>query len=258
MLPTQMDFINEIKERKELSGFSNKMIASELKSYLNKNQISLENLKGKDRKLVVKEIRGTLRKYVGRFYVSRKRKLVFLNKNEISELLKTHSSTKERLPFYDNLIKIINNLSPKSILDLGCGLNPIAIANSGTKYFACDINKEDLEIVKAYFKKNNISGKVFYHDLRNLNENIPDADLCLLLKIFDVIETKNHKMAEEIIKKLNCKNILISFSTKTLSGKPMNHPQRVWIERLLSRLGYEYQLIKEKNEIFYLVKKIKI
>ena len=36
----------------------------------------------------------------------------------------------------------------------------------------------------------------------------------------------------------------------------MKHAYRGWLERLLERLGYEFKIIKEKNEIFYVVKKI--
>jgi len=61
--------------------------------------------------------------------------------------------------------------------------------------------------------------------------------------------------AEKIIRKIPSQYLLISFSTKTLSGRPMNHPQRGWIEQLTKRLGYGFEIIKSKNEIFYLIKK---
>ena len=176
-------------------------------------------------------------------------------KGKIQELLDTHTSTKERLEDYQSLKDKITPLQVNSILDLGCGINPIALASKEINYSATDINEDDLKLIKIYFKTNKIQGEVFTYDLRALKNPLPKADLCLLLKVFDVLETKGHKLAEKIINFIQCKYILISFSTKTLSGKPMNHPQRGWIERLLKRLNYKYECFKTKNEIFYLVNK---
>ena len=52
----------------------------------------------------------------------------------------------------DELKEIIKKLNPKSILDLGCGINPLALAEKGVKYYASDINSEDLNIVREFFK----------------------------------------------------------------------------------------------------------
>ena len=141
-------------------------------------------------------------------------------------------------------------------MDIGCGTNPIHLADREIVYYATDINEGNLKEVKEHFEKNNISGKVFFYDLRKIkSKDLPNADLCLILKVFDVLEKRGHKLAEKIISSIQCKYFLISFPTKTLSGKPMNHPQRGWIELLLNRLGFQFKIIKSKNEIFYLAEK---
>jgi hypothetical protein len=140
---------------------------------------------------------------------------------------------------------------------LGCGINPLALSESGTKYYAFDINREELELVQKFFKMNHIQGEASFCDLWNIEAcKFPESDLCLIFKVFDVIEKKGHKLAEKIISKINSRYLLISFSTKTLSGKPMNHPQRGWIERLLHRLNFSFRIIKSSNEIFYLANKL--
>ena len=123
------------------------------------------------------------------------------------------------------------------------------------KYYAYDINQSDLNIVQKFFDSQKINGKTNLIDLRDINEEFPTADICLLFKVLDLVDKKGHKKAEEIIKKIKSRYLLISFSTKTLSGKSMHHPQRGWIERLLSRLGFKFNIIKTKNEIFYLAEK---
>lgn len=228
----RQEIILKIKEKKELSGISNKIIEEILDNYVKSNAINLSNIKERDVKLIIKFVRDKLRKLSGRF----------------------SRSAEERLEFYPELKSLIEKLKIKSILDLGCGQNPIYIAEKNITYYACDINESDLTKVREHFQKNKIKGKVFFCDLRKDNK-FPKADICLILKVFDAIETKGHKLAEKILLSLNCKYILISFPTKTLSGRPMNHPQRGWIERLLTRLGYKFEIIKSKNEIYYLSQK---
>lgn len=243
-----------IKEKKELSGLADFIVEDALNFYLKKNKINRDNLSEKEKKIIVKEVRNNLRKLSGRFQ-NDSQDYTLSDELDVTYLLKKHSSTKERLEDYPILKEKINSLNVRSILDLGCGINPIAIASSSVRYYALDINESDLDIVRKYFEANNIAGEVFTYDLRNIDNSLPKADLCLIFKVFDVLETKGHKLAEKIIQKLNCKFLLVSFSTKTLSGKPMNHPQRGWMEQLLKRLNCKYESFKNKNEIFYLITK---
>jgi hypothetical protein len=247
--------IEKIKQKKELSTLSDSIVIEVLENYLKKNRISLEIKAEKQLKVIVKEVRAQLRLYTGRFQKSAKKRQILLKQNKIQELLRTHSSTEERIHFYQKLKRIIRSLNVKSVLDLGCGINPIALADKNTIYYAADINQSDLDLINIYFKKNKIKGKIFYYNLKNIKPDLPKADLCLLLKVLDVLEEKGHKIAEKIIKNISCKYFLVSFPTKTLSKAPMKHPQRGWIERLLTRLEYKFNLIKSKNEIFYLVEK---
>lgn len=244
-----------VKQKKELSGLADFVVEDALKSYLKKNNINKDNLSEKEEKIIIKEVRNNLRKLSGRFQNNSEEKISLSKKTDINSILSKHSSTKERLEDYSLIKEKINSLNIKSILDLGCGINPIALASNSIKYYASDINESDLEVVREYFNLKNIQGNVFTYDLRNIDNSLPKADLCLIFKVFDVIETKGHKLAEKIIKTIDCKYFLISFSTKTLSGKPMNHPQRGWIEQLLKRLNYKYESFKTKNEIFYIIEK---
>lgn len=140
-------------------------------------------------------------------------------------------------------------------MDLACGLNPLALATSGVKYYASDIKEDELILIKKYFEKNKIKGKTFIYDIRKIKQDLPKADLCLLFKVLDIIEKKGHKLAEKILKTVECKTILVSFPTKKLSGRPMRHPERKWLEKLLNRLNYPFKIFRSENEIFYLIKK---
>lgn len=250
------ELIFEIKRKKELSQIEESVVLAILEKQLTKRNISPTNLNSKQKKELVKKIRAELRLLTGRFEKKasnlRKEYKKLSENKEWNKILTSHSSTKERIEAdgYKIIKKIISKYKISSILDLGCGVNPLAIAKRDIYYTAIDINNSELEIVKSFFRVNKIKGNIYAQDIRH-TENFPSVDLCFLLKLLDVIEAKGHKLAEKIIKSLNCKYILISFSTKTLSGKSMNHPQRGWIERLLTRLNIPYKLFKTPNEIFY-------
>lgn len=223
--------IAKIKEKKELEGIPDSFIAP----YVQKRMSN--SLSPKQAKILVKEVRAELRKHVGRF--------------RSGEL---HMSALERTDNYDTLKRLIQEINPSSILDLGCGRNPLFLAESKYAYYACDIDGKSIEEVKEFFHKNGISGKAWVEDIRTAT-SFPTSDLCLLLKVVDLMDNKGHKNAESLIRKINTQQFIISFSTKTLSGRPMNHPQRGWIERLLHRLGFNYNLVKTENELFYITQK---
>jgi hypothetical protein len=232
------EIIRKIKEKRELLGLADSIVKEELNDYLLENKISLLTVNKKDTKLIISGIREQLRRVTGQFHLG-----------------DAHVSVSERTKLYPFLSSILSSLKVKSVLDLGCGLNPIYLAKENMIYFAYDINEKELIDVDKYFKKNKIDGNVFVQDLRKGPQVFPKTDLCLMLKLFDSLETKGHKLAETIIKKLDSQYLLISFPTKTLSGAPMRHPQRGWIERLLTRLEIPFQNFVTSNEIFYLAGK---
>lgn len=244
--------IAKIKLKNELKGLSDKFVESLLLEYLKKYKIT-EIKSEKAEKLIIKDIRAQLRRYTGQY---QPKKSLRNSKLSDEDLLKSHISTRERLQYYSKLIEAIKEHPHKSILDLGCGLNPLIISKEfpKSKYFACDIKEDELLIINEFFKKNRISGKSFYCDL--LKETPQNkVDLVLILKVFDLIDKKGHKNAERIINNLNFKNLIVSFSTKKLSGKSMNSPRRNWFEQLLKRLGLSYNLLRIPNEVFYIIKK---
>lgn len=253
------NIVKRIKEKKELSDLSDELVEEELASYARKHGLNLTLLNKKEWSIVTKEIRNTLRKYTGRFKASDKKRFDLLDEGRINELLKTHSSTKERLKDYSKLISLIKKINPKSILDIGCGLNPIAIASKfpETHYHALDIKEQELKLVEHYFAKHNLNGDVHLADIRKVKK-FPKTDLCLILKTLDIIDanSNSHKNATEIIKKLKktSRNIIVSFSTRTLSGKPMSNVRRLWFERLCASQKLSFKTLTTTNEIFYVIK----
>lgn len=250
-----MDLIKEIKEKKELKSLPNELIDSVLKNYLQKNKIK-DAISDKNKKIIIKEVRSELRKYTGQ-YVSNsdiKSRPDLLKEQKFEDLLGKHKSTKERFEDYLLVKEMIQKINPSTILDLGCGLNPLAIANDKTKYYAYDINSDDLEVVKGFFKSKKIQGFTFHEDIRKI-EKFPKIDLCIIFKVLDILGDNRNEISKELMEKIDSKYFIVSFATRTLSGKPMNSPYRRWFENILKSLNYSYQVKRTKQELFYIIQK---
>jgi len=263
------DIIKKIKENKKYRSISNSVIEKEIEIYSKKNILNED-------KETIKQIRSNLHKSYSSFQTRKKLKSKKLleelkekinNKKSIEEiskeLLSITLSTKERLDSYSTIYeKIFSEIKkPKTIIDLGSGLNPISILLTNLKnidYFSYDIDEEDFKLLNDFFqiiKSQGINGKASILDLRDFQNvsKLPEADIILLFKVLDILDKDDHKTSEEIIKILikKSKLIVVSFATKTLTRKKMNFPNRKWFELMLQRLNIKYHSFQTENEIFY-------
>ena len=264
------NLLTQVKSNKKYSSIADEIILQEINNYLNKNKIT------KISKQDIKEIRNSLHKSYASFQTRKKNKIsIYLNelrnnsnnKQIINRLLSTTLSTKERLDNYSDIYNQIFKITglPKTIIDLGCGLNPFSypLMNlDSLNYYAYDINQEDINNLNEYFKimkTTGLNGKAAILDIRNLSKisSLPSSDIVFLFKVIDIIDKENHKPSEELIVKLinenKAKFIVASFATATLTRKPMNNPHRKWLELMLNRNNLNFQTIKTENEIFYVI-----
>ncbi len=230
---------------------------------------------------IFKEVRKRLHQSYGAFQTRRKRKrLLYLEElklareenwdkpeNEVMKeirerILRTSVSSSERLDSdYEEIYKKIKKefgKNLKSVIDLGCGINPVSFKPhdfKNVKIYAYDIDTNDIDFLNKYFKTVGLDGEAHVLDLHDLDriDKLPLADLCLLYKIIDPLEKRGHEFSEELIKRIKSKYLIVSFATKTVSRKPMNYPKRGWFEQMLKRLGKKYKTIKSLSEIYYIV-----
>jgi 16S rRNA (guanine(1405)-N(7))-methyltransferase len=254
----QNELIKKIKKKKELKNIANSYVETEIASVLKQNPKFEEP---KKEKILIKDVRSRLRPIFGIFQMKLNKREAALEQDDFLTILKTHASTKERLQIYPQLYSEIFAITkkPKSILDLGCGMNPFSFPfmNLKTvKYIASDISDSDLDFINRYFIKHDLPSETQTIDLRKPEESFKlKADICFMFKLLDSVETKGHKLAEEIITNLSCKWIVASFAKKGIKGTPMNHTYRGWIERMLDRINLKYWKLDYPDEIFYIIKK---
>ena len=263
-----------IKKNKKYAGLADSIVQKEIVAFFKdfpEKKKHLVHERSEAYKKIIREIRGSLHKMHGSFQTTKRSKRVeyleqlATNKEDVltvhENILATNRSTKERLPLYPQLYKKIFAITgkPKTILDLGCGLNPFSfpfMELNKVTYYAYDIDESELADIQLYFRQHKqIEGKVTSKNLQDVNlQTLPRADIAFVFKAVDPIERgKGHKWTERLLKQLPAKWIIISFATKTVSGKAMNYPRRRWIEMLLQRLHLQYELLVEKNELFYLI-----
>ncbi|MBN1923796.1 MAG: methyltransferase domain-containing protein [Nanoarchaeota archaeon] len=260
------EVIKIILKKKELANLDKELVKKVINNNLNtkiKKLIKEERFKNKDFKEFIKIVRSQLRRQYGAFQNPKMERMELVKKKDYLNLLKSHQSTKERLPyykdFYNKLWKITGK--PGSILDVGCGMNPVSFEymnlGNNIEYLALDISKKDLEVISEYFRQKGINGSVKVFDAARDDYNFNKVfDACFCFKLFEILETTNsHRLTEDIILKLPAKQVIASFSTKTLSDAPMTKKRRVWFEVMLKRLGYSFETIELANELFYCFKK---
>lgn len=267
------EFLIEIKKGSKYSTLADEVIIGEIKEYLRKN-----NKISKVDKQSIKEIRAKLHRLYSSYLLGKKSKRTkFLeelknnpdNSEIINKILLTAVSTKERLLYYNELYRQIFEITenPRTIVDLGAGLNPVSCIYmnlNSLNYYSYDIDNDDINFINEYFhimKSRGLNGRAEILNILDFEKikNLPYSDIVFMFKLIDLINTKNHKPGEELIKTLinsnKTKFIIVSFSTKTIGGKPMNLPRRKGFELMLERIGLKFQVLKIPNEVFYVISK---
>lgn len=133
---------------------------------------------------------------------------------------------------------------PKSVLDLGCGYAPLHFPFKDIKYHYSDIGGE-------YIKNGGFIFDLIHDDY----DELPKVDVVFLFRVLESLEFFKRNISKEVISKLKCKYVVVSFDKKSLSGKGIKKKGRVWFRRILNELDLKYEVFDYGNEIFFVIKK---
>jgi 16S rRNA (guanine(1405)-N(7))-methyltransferase len=273
--------VADVKKKKTLSSLDDSFVEKLIGEYFDKNKKVKRILdahprfqKAKEYKVMLKHLRRTLHDIYGVFNLS-KRNLAELEKYLAvyqslddhalkihAKILRSHKSTEERFPSYEPLYISIFRITgkPKVILDLACGLNPFSFPwmhLDKLVYYAYELSADDASFIQSYFdimkKCSGLKGKAFSADLSK-PVSLPKCDVCFLFKALDSLESLKKGVSEQFIKDIDAKFIVVSFPTRSISGKKRLKP-RYWFLSTLERLNLDYKEIELENEIFYVVRK---
>ena len=156
--------------------------------------------------------------------------------------MRGHASTRERAPYLDAFFAPIWNVtgSPRRVLDLGCGLNPLAKPWMGigdATYHAMDVDDATLAVVRGFFES---VGQPHVVEARDLVAEVPTetAGVALLLKLVTTLDRQDAGAATRLLRGLRAGHAVVSFAARSLGGRG-NHEKayRARLDRLVEESG---------------------
>ncbi|MCC6146704.1 MAG: 16S rRNA methyltransferase [Anaerolineaceae bacterium] len=171
-----------------------------------------------------------------------------------------HASTRERLKDLPSFFEtILRPLAPiHSVLDLACGLNPLAqpwmpLAPDAV-YHACDIYADMLELVRAFQSHIQRAGQVFSCDLTAETPACP-AQLAFLLKTIPCLEQLDKEIAAHLLNEIPADHLLVSFPVRSLGGrsKGMLQNYEAHFHDLVAGKNWRIQRFIFSNELAFLI-----
>ncbi len=260
------EIISEVRKKRNYSMLDEELIRNAIKKYLTQNPPAIQKVKNRRSGIFKKIVKFCRAEYYDNYAAFQTQMAAKRTKSQSAiRILNTHLSTRERLGFYNELYKSIFRITgkPASILDLGCGINPCSFKfmklPKKTKYIASDISRGDLDFIDEFFIKNKINGKTVKLDIANEKDiekiKAIKADICFLFKVLDSTEAKKRNVTYQIMKAIDSKHIIASFSRKNIKGEFLRVQNRPWFERFMRNLGHKYSVLTFENEIFYVVAK---
>jgi 16S rRNA (guanine(1405)-N(7))-methyltransferase len=178
------------------------------------------------------------------------------------EIMRHHASTRERLPILERFYSTtLAGLGPlHSVLDVACGLNPLAFAwmplAADAEYHACDIYDDMAGFLNGFFQLAGVHGQAGVCDLLAGPPRVR-ADLALVLKALPVLEQVDKRAGRELLRALDTPHMLVSFPARSLGGrgKGMVEHYEERFRALVAAEGWAVERFEFPSELAFLVRK---
>jgi 16S rRNA (guanine(1405)-N(7))-methyltransferase len=182
-------------------------------------------------------------------------------KSACHDIMYYHLSTRERLPllegFYRRIFEVTG--SPCSILDIACGLNPLAFPWMGLDgpidYYAYDIHEPRITFLNHYFT---LQGLPSLARLQDVAIRLPEetADLALFLKEMPRFERNYGGLGQRLLQTLRVRHIVISFPTVSMhGGRNLTDRYRDYFRQLINDKPWSAHELLFEGELVFCVDK---
>ncbi|HEY7126155.1 MAG TPA: hypothetical protein VH540_19585 [Ktedonobacterales bacterium] len=181
---------------------------------------------------------------------------------ECASIMRAHASTRERLPILEAFYReTLGRLGPiKSVLDLGCGLNPLALPwmplDTDTRYYACDLDGQLVAFVNDAL---GVLGRPGQATVCNLLGGAPQqqVDVALALKLLPCLEQLDKTVSLRLLESVQARQIIVSFPVQSLGGrsKGMRANYAARFQELIAQIAWEVQPLTFQSELVFVVKK---
>ncbi len=235
-----------------------------------------ELFKHRNLKEAIKSTKNKLHQVGGAYQTSTPRYAVWLNELKFAKrsgneahfletckwIMHYHSSTRERLPILEQFYStIFVNLPPiNSIIDIACGLHPLAIPwmplSEHVQYFAYDIYEDMIGFLNDSLALMAVqgSGKVC-----DVIQSCPTqkVDVAFILKAIPCLEQVDKESGLRLLETINAGHLVISFPAHSLGGKNKgmvtNYESRFY--KLVEHKPWSIQRFEFPGELVFLISK---
>jgi len=253
---SRQEILKKIKEKKEFSQLPEKDVEIAFSKFERRETTDEDK---------VKLTRDLLRKVFSVFTSS---KILSLKNKDEEWILRKHVSTRERLPYYEEIYKrILKDLDKKiNIIDLGAGINGFSY-----KYFKklrFDVNYVGVEaigqlvdLMNFYFKKEKIKGNAIHLSLfeldkiKKLIKKQKGQKVVFLFKTLDSLEMLERdysiKLLNEIVPLTD--RVIVSFATRSIATRERFKVERSWIIKFIKdnfKILNDFEISGERYIVF--------
>ncbi len=173
-----------------------------------------------------------------------------------------HASTGERLPILSEFYNtVLADLAPVgSVLDIACGLNPLAIPwmplAPGAVYAAYDMYEDMIDFINASMQLAGVEGQA---QARDVSRFIPPerADVALILKTIPCLEQIDKAAGQRLLDGIQADYVVVSFPVRSLGGydKGMVETYSAHLDALLAGRRWPVERFEFETELAFLVDK---
>jgi 16S rRNA (guanine(1405)-N(7))-methyltransferase len=178
------------------------------------------------------------------------------------DLMHSHLSTRERLPILPHFYSAIFDVTgrPVRILDLACGLNPLAfpwmdLPVPGTDFIAYDIHKPRVDFLNHYFILQGLPPLAYVHDIA-LQPPVESGDVALFLKEMPRFERNYAGGGRALLQALDARWLVVSFPTiSTHGGRNLTNRYRDFFFELIDGTGWPVTELLFDSELVFCAEK---
>ena len=193
---------------------------------------------------------------------------VFVNGDEATvraacrDLQYAHLSTRERLPILETFYRDIFAVTgpPGRLLDIACGLNPLAfpwmdLPASGTDFIAYDIHEPRVNFLNHYFILQGLPPLAFVRDVA-LQAPTERGAVALFLKEMPRFERNYPGHGRALLDALDVRWLVVSFPTiSTHGGRNLTNRYREFFQQIIDGSGWPVTELLFDTELVFCAEK---
>ncbi len=176
-------------------------------------------------------------------------------------IMEAHHSTRERLPLLDEFYPRIWQVTgtPRTVLDLACGLNPLALPwmalPPDARFYAYELHERRAAFLARALALLGVAGDAFARDIL-VQPPAERGDVALLLKEIHRMEKRRRGIVLPLLDALDVRWIVLSSPTRSRSGRrAVKETYRRQVRAILAARPWRVTEVDFPGELVYCVDK---